>query len=120
MNKIRKKALAWILATTALAVAFLAGSFIYLKCQHLTDVELIESRIQYIAKEREFSLKDARKEGYSDREIASYFAKISRAEFNERWLFILLAVGSIYGVSVLGIVASTLLYESRNNRTLRE
>ncbi|MDP2819382.1 MAG: hypothetical protein Q8O29_14165 [Polaromonas sp.] len=114
MTPIRKRAIAWVLAATAVAVASLAVSFIYLRDQHLNDLTLVESKIQVVADERGFKLEEARKAGYSDSEIAKFLVAADRAEFDQQWLRILLAVSAIYAVIVLGVFASTLLHESKN------
>lgn len=83
MTPIRKRAIAWVLAATAFAVASLAASFIYLRDQHLNDQTLVESKIQVVATERGFKLEEARKAGYSDSEIAKFLVTADRAEFDQ-------------------------------------
>ena len=86
MSPLRKKALAWVVITTAVAFAGIAGSFAYLREQHITDEALIESKIQAFASVRGFKLEEARKAGYSDTDVAAYFAKADRAELNHQWM----------------------------------
>ena len=114
MNPVRKAAIAWALSVTALAVAVLAGSFIYLRGQHLRDETLVESRIGSVSLKRGFKLEEARKAGYTDVEIAKYFAKTDKAEFDERWELIFTATMGIYIVVILGILSSTLHRESKH------
>lgn len=114
MSPIRKIAFAWVVIATALAIATLAASFIYLREQHITDQAFVESRIQVVATERGFKLEEARKAGYSDSEIAGFIIKADRAEFDRLWWRIFLIVSAIYVVFVLGVFAFTLLRESKS------
>lgn len=117
MSPIRKISFAWVVIATALAIALLAASFVYLREQHVTDQSFVESRIQAVAIERGFKLEEARKEGYSDSQIASHFIKADRAEFDRLWWRIVLVVSAIYVVFVLGVFAFTLLRESQSVRS---
>ena len=113
MSPIRKKAFASVLVATALAIAALAASFIYLQEQHVTDQAFVESKIQTVAADRNFKLEEARKEGYSDTEIANFLVKSNRAEFDRLWWRVFLTVSAIYVVLILGVFASTLARESK-------
>ncbi len=113
MSPIRKGALVWVLVVTAVAVATLAGSFIYLREHHLTDQALIEVRLEALAAERGYRLEEARKAGASNSAIAAHFAKQNRAEFDHLWWQIVVTVASVYVVIVLSIFAFSLIRESR-------
>ena len=117
MSPIRKKAFASVLVATALAIAALTASFIYLREQNVTDEAFVESKIQAVAADRNFKLEEARKEGYSDSEIASFLVKSNRAEFDRLWWRIFLTVSAIYAVLILGVFASTLVLESKGSES---
>jgi len=116
MSVLRKKALAWVLSVTALAVSSLAASFVYLHDHFPTDPTYVDTSISVVAGERGFRLEDARKSGYSDEEIAAYLVKANRAEFDRLWWRILIVVLAVYVVVVFGIVATTLQRESSGSK----
>lgn len=115
MSPLWKSAIAWCLATTALAASAIGGAFLYLQSESYVDSEYIETHIRRVAAEREFKLEDARKSGYTDAEIAAFLSKADRASFDRVWSRILITIGLLYVVVILGITSSTLVREVRNS-----
>ena len=113
MSPLRKSALAWCLAATALAASALGGSFLYLQNETYADAEYVETNIGKVAGERNFKLEEARKAGYSDTEIANFISKSDSKSFDRNWSRIAIAIGIMYAIIMLGVVASTLMREAR-------
>lgn len=103
-----RKCMAAILTATAMAVAVVAGGYLYLRSQFVTDPAFAETHISEVSQQRGFDLVGARKSGYSDPEVATFLVKRDEAEFLEKWKTLLIAVGSVYCVSVLGFLASAI------------
>jgi hypothetical protein len=115
-----RKSLAWILTATALALAAVAGGYLYLRGVYVTDASLTEARIREVAMDRGFDLGAARKSGYSDAEVAQYLAKRDEAEFADRWQLLLVTAGAVYVVCVIGILASFASRADASPGTARE
>lgn len=105
MTLLRKHTAAWLLVLTALAGSSVGGGFIYLREEIQTDPAYIETHLSEVANSMRVDLDAARKDGYSDDDIAAGIVKSNRAEFNQQWYRILLVVGVLYFVSVVGILA---------------
>lgn len=103
-----RNCMAGILTATALAVALVAGGYLYLRGQFVTDPAFAETHISEVSHQRGFDLAGARKSGYSDPEVATFIVKRDEAEFLESWKTLLIAVGSVYCVVVLGFLASAI------------
>jgi hypothetical protein len=108
-----------ILVATALALASVAAGYLYLRGLYVTDTALAEARIPEVTSQRGFDLEGARKSGYTDLEIATFLVKRNEAEFADRWRTLLVAVGAIYGVIVLGILASAMVVRNDPPRVER-
>jgi len=115
MSPLRKSALAWCFATTALAASALGGSFIYLRNQAYFDPEYVETNIDKIVIERgwESSLETARKAGYTDKETALFISRADTMTFERDWSQLAITIGILYTVIIVGIAASTLMREAR-------
>lgn len=109
MIQTTKLAIASVLIASAIAVTALSVSFLYLNEKHLTEKSLIELNIDSIAGKRNFKLEEARKSGYSDKEIAAYLVATDQAEFDILWRRILYGVCTAYAVTILAIGATTLI-----------
>lgn len=109
---LRKKTIAWVLSVTAIAITILACGFIYLRSHLPTDADFISARIEAISTARGFRLAEARKEGYSDKEIATHLATRNQAEIKETWPLILVAISAAYSVAILGILVLALVRKS--------
>lgn len=105
--------MAWLLVLTALAASSIGSSFIYLQDEIQTDPAYIEFNLSKIAAGDGWDLAAARKANYTDEEIVSGIMKKNRAEFNRRWYRILEIVGSLYIVSLLGVLAVMLRKEAK-------
>lgn len=104
--KLQNHTAALLLAATALAVATLAGGYLFLRSQYSTDLSLVEAHISEVARQRGFDMVGARNSGYTDAEIAAFLVKRDEADFSDIWKTLWIAVGSIYVVCALGIFAS--------------
>ncbi|MDP1652383.1 MAG: hypothetical protein Q8L56_06645 [Rhodocyclaceae bacterium] len=113
MTPLRKQAFAWLAALTAITVSALAGSFIYLREEIPTDPAYIETRTTHVAVSQGFDIEGAKKENYSEQEIASYLVKANQAKFDRQWFRVLTIIGSLYCVLALGIFAVVLRKEAK-------
>ena len=104
MTTLRKQAISWFVALTAIAVAALAGAFIYLRDEIPTDPAFIETKTTQIASYRSFDIEGARKH-YSEEEIVAFLVKANHADFDQQWFRVLTIIGSLYSVLSLGILA---------------
>jgi len=116
MTTLRKQTAAWLFGLTALAIAAIAVSFLVLSDESPTDPAFIEA---HLSESRNFDVAGARKENYSDQEIAAFIAKRNRSRFDQKWVRLLSIVGALYIVAVLGIIAITLQREANNPTQLK-
>lgn len=116
MTTLRKQTAAWLFGLTALAIAAIAVSFLVLSDESPTDPAFIEA---HLSESRNFDVAGARKENYSDQEIAAFIAKRNRSRFDRKWVRLLSIVGALYIVAVLGIIAITLQREANNPTQLK-
>jgi hypothetical protein len=112
MTTLRKQAISWLVALTAITVSALAGTFIYLRDKIPTDPAFIETRTTQIASGRSFDIEGARKH-YSEEEIVAFLVKANQADFDRQWFRVLITVGSLYSVLSLGILAVVLRKEAQ-------
>ena len=111
MTPLRKRAFAWCLALTAVAIAALAATLIYLRGEIPTDPAYVEAKITQIANNRSFDVDGARKY-YREEEIVAYQVKTNQAEFDREWLRVVAIVGALYFVLSLGIWATVFRREA--------
>ena len=104
MTTLRKQAISWFVALTAIAVSALAGAFIYLRDEIPTDPAFIETNTAQIASYLSFDIEGARKH-YSEEEIVAFMVKANQADFDQQWFRVLTIIGSLYFVLSLGILA---------------
>ena len=115
MTPLRKQAAAWLFGFTALAISTIGGSFVVLSNEISTEPQFIETHLK---ESRHFDVEGARKENYSDQEIAAFIAKANQSEFDRQWFRLLSIVGTLYIASALGIVAITLRKEANSSTQL--
>lgn len=113
MTTARKQAAAWLLAVTALALSVLAAARVYLSDQFPRDPAFVETQFESVAS-KQLRLEDARKAGYSDKELADFLVRRNQAEFERQWNRTLLVACAIYLILVLGIGASLLSREANS------
>lgn len=109
MTSLRKKAAAWFLGLTALAISAIGGSFVILRDELPTDPAFVETHLEA---SRNFDVSGARKANYSDQEIAAFVVKANQAEFDRQWYRLLSIISILYLVLALGIGATTLRTEA--------
>ena len=114
MTPLRKHVVAWLLVLTALATSSVGGSFIYLHNEIQSDPAYIEVHISKVAASRGFDLDGARKDNHSEEEIVAFLVKANQADFDQQWYRILAIVGSLYFISVLGVLAAMLWREAKS------
>lgn len=114
MTPLRKHVVAWLLILTALAISSVGGSFIYLRNEIQSDPAFVEVHISKVAASRGFNLNAARADNRSEEEIVAFLVKANQADFDQQWYRILAIVGSLYFVSVLGVLAVMLRREAKS------
>lgn len=102
MNTLRRQLIVWILASTALLISCLSGTYIFLKDSLPSDSKYIITHLH----EYNFNVEAARKKGYSDEEMTAFFNKQLESEFERQWMRIVVVALALYFVSVLGFVAN--------------
>lgn len=112
MTILRKQAISWFVALTAIVVSALAGTFIYLRDEIPTEPAFIETKVTQIAAARSFDIGGARKL-YSEEEVVDFLVKANQADFDRQWFRVLTIVGALYSVLSLGILAIVLRKEAQ-------
>jgi hypothetical protein len=108
-----KQTVASLLVVTAMAVLCLAGSYIYLNYRLPTDTSYIDTHLEQVTTNQGYHLAEARKAGVPDEEIRVHLVKKNKAEFDTKWLRILLIVGSLYIATSLSVIALSLTRQAR-------